>query len=52
MSLPDVLCREMRVQWSTLNSRKPVARWGTSAGRYEHTVAADTDTYTREASCM
>ena len=44
------LCREMLVQWSTLNAEKPVARWGTQSGRYEHAVAADTDTYTRKAS--
>jgi hypothetical protein len=44
------MCREMLVQWTTLDAQKPVARWGTQPGRYDHDVAADTDTYAREAS--
>lgn len=44
-----LLCREMLVQWTTLDAKRPEARWGTKSGQYQYTAAAETDTYTRKA---
>lgn len=42
---------EMLVQWTTLDAKRPEAKWGTKSGQYQYTAAAETDTYTRMDMC-
>lgn len=44
-------CREVRVQWVTLDRGHPSVRWGTASGSLEHIAAGDSLTYSRADMC-
>ena len=44
-------CREMLVQWTTVERGRPAARWGPRSGEYTDVAPASLDTYTRGDMC-
>lgn len=42
---------QMRVEWTTKDSKHPVVKWGSTPGVYTHTVPARSSTFTVHDMC-
>lgn len=51
MRVANASCREILVQWTTLNRTEAGVQWGSSPGKYTASAVSDTQTYTRAEMC-